>query len=170
MVMFAIITTVSCENNNSENNLSDYNFRSINGDRVDLSKYRGKYSLLSFSFTRCPSICPMINKELVKLKNQFQDDINIVSINVDPDNDSPESLKKYMKDNGFDWDVLVGDIKEVDKVVNVMLARPDKKISSPSDHLPNLYLMNKNFEYIDKFFPEPIDVGYLIDKLNSIDL
>ena len=112
----------------------------------------------------------MIHKELIKLRKEFNDEINIVSINVDPENDTPESLKKYMKDNDFDWDVLIGDTGEINKVMNVMLDRPNRKLTKPADHLTDLYLMNKNFDYIDKFFPDPVTVGRLIDTLNFLNL
>ena len=170
LLILAILSTISCESNVTENDLNIYKFKSLDGEVVDFSDYKGKYTLLSFSFTRCPSLCPMIHKELIKLREEFNDEINIVSINVDPENDTPESLKKYMADNNFDWDLLIGDVKEIEKVMNIMLERPDRKLSSPHSHLPNLYLMNKNFDYIDKYFPEPVEVGNLIDKLNSLDL
>ena len=170
LLIVAILSTVSCESSKSKTDLSSYNFMSLDGERVKFEDYKGKYTLLSFTFTRCPSLCPMIHKELIKLRNEFNDEINIVSINVDPANDTPESLKRYMTDNNFDWDLLIGDVKEIEKVMNIMLERPDRKLSSPHSHLPNLYLMNKNFDYIDKYFPEPVEVGNLIDKLNSLDL
>lgn len=170
ILIVIILSTVSCENNTEKNDLIVYNFKSLDGQKIDFANYKGKYSILSFSFTRCPSLCPMIHKELIKLRKEFNDEINIVSINVDPENDTPESLKKYMKDNNFDWDILIGDVNEIEKVMHIMLERPDRKLSSPHSHLPNLYLMNKNFDYIDKYFPESVEVGILIDKLNSLEL
>jgi len=161
-----IFSTTGCETPQK----ITYNFKSLNGEKVSFSEYKGKYSILTFTFTRCPSICPMIHKELVKIKDEFQSSVNIISINVDPENDSPKSIKRYMIDNGYDWDVLIGDVSNIEKVMNIMLEQPDSKLSSPDRHLPNLYLMNKDFEYIDKFFPEPLDVGNLIEKLNSFEL
>ena len=170
LLIVAILSTVSCENNTEKNDLIVYNFKSLDGEKIDFANYEGKYSILSFSFTRCPSLCPMIHKELIKLRKEFNDEINIVSINVDPENDTPESLKKYMKDNDFDWDVLIGDTGEINKVMNVMLDRPNRKLTKPADHLTDLYLMNKNFDYIEKFFPDPVTVGRLIDTLNFLNL
>ena len=170
LLIVAILSTVSCESSKSKTDLSSYNFMSLDGERVKFEDYKGKYTLLSFTFTRCPSLCPMIHKELIKLRNEFNDEINIVSINVDPENDTPESLKRYMDDKNFDWDVLIGDTGEINKVMNVMLDRPNRKLTKPADHLPDLHLMNKNFDYIEKFFPDPVTVGRLIDTLNFLNL
>ena len=173
LVLFGLILTFTgCESKKSATKGSDifYNFQNLDGKKVNFKDYKGKYSVLTFTFTSCPSICPMIHKELIKIRDNYKNQVNIISINVDPDNDSPESIKKYMKDNGFDWDVLIGDVENIEKVMNVMLDQPNRKLSSPALHLPNLYLMNKDFEYIDKFFPESVEVGNLIAKLDSFEL
>ena len=173
LVIFGLIFILTgCESKKKPTKQSDvsYNFQNLDSKKVDFKDYKGKYSILTFTFTSCPSICPMIHKELLKIRDNYKNQVNIVSINVDPGNDSPESIKKYMKDNRFDWDVLIGDVKNIEKVMNVMLDQPNRKLSSPASHLPNLYLMNKDFEYIDKFFPEPVEVNNLITKLNSFEL
>ena len=166
-IIFSLMFNTGCEGVKKD---VSYNFKNLDEQKVSFDQYKGKYSILSFTFTRCAGICPMIHAELLKIQNKYKDKINIVSINVDPDNDSPESLKKYMKDNGFDWDILIGDIEDIDKVVSFMLDRPDKKLTEPAEHLPNLFLMDKNFDYIDNFFPEPIESNRLMEKLDSFEL
>ena len=167
LLIFGLMFNAGCENKKSE---VSYHFKSLDGDEVKFDKYKGKYSILSFSFTGCQSICPMINRELVKLREKYKNQINIVSINVDPENDSPESLKKYMSDQGFDWDILIGDVENIEKVMNNMLDKPDRKLGKPSEHLSELHLMDKDFIYIDNFFPDPTTVGRLIKRLDSLDL
>ena len=166
-VMFGLIFYTGCE---SKKNVVSYDFKDLDGKKVNFKEYTGKYSILTFTFTSCPSTCPMIHKELIKIKNKYNDKINIVSINVDPENDSPESIKKYMETSGFDWDVLIGDVNNIEKVMNIMLDRPNKKLTKPADHLTFLYLMNKDFEYIDKFYPEPTETNRLIETLDSLGL
>ena len=174
LVIIGLIFTFTGSSNSEQSRSASaeisYDFKSLDGEKVEFADYRGRYSILTFTFTRCPSICPMIHKELVKIKDEFQNSVNIISINVDPENDSPESIQRYMIDNGYDWDVLIGDVSNIEQVMNIMLEQPNRKLSSPDLHLPNLYLMNKDFEYIDKFFPEPVEVGNLIEKLNSFEL
>ena len=66
-------------------NNADYSFYSISGDLVDFDDYKGKYSVLTFTFTRCPSICPAINLDLAKLRYKYGDNINILTISFNED-------------------------------------------------------------------------------------
>tara|TARA_A100001011_G_scaffold399620_1_gene509156 strand:- start:1883 stop:2221 length:339 start_codon:yes stop_codon:yes gene_type:complete len=109
----------------------------------------------------------MINLELAKLSYKFKDNINIVSINVDPDYDTDELLLNYMSSNQYDWDVLKGEVSEIERLMKNKLYS-NRKLSSPADHLPNLYLMDKNFNYINKYFPEGSETDQLINKLYSL--
>ena len=62
--------------------------------------FRGKVYLAEFFFTRCPTICPIMNKNMKILDDRFGDrqDFGIASFSIDPDNDKPHILKKYAED------------------------------------------------------------------------
>ena len=109
----------------------------------------------------------MINKELNKLSLIYGDKINIVTINVDPDNDTAENINRFMNVKDYSWDVLLGNKVEIEKVMKNMLYS-DRKLEMPGYHLPNLHLMNKNFDYIEGFFPVVEDVNDLIAKLDNL--
>ncbi|MGB1050974.1 MAG: SCO family protein [Chitinophagales bacterium] len=71
-------------------------------------------SIVTFFFTRCPSICPTVSGNLLKVQNQLSDkgDFQILSISVDPKRDSVTRLLEYSKDyNALPgrWDFLTGD-------------------------------------------------------------
>tara|TARA_Y100001970_G_C14136591_1_gene804604 strand:- start:500 stop:1033 length:534 start_codon:yes stop_codon:yes gene_type:complete len=165
VVSVVIITLIFIESNNSDS--LTYSFYDLNGELVDFNEYKGKYSILTFTFTRCPSICPMINYELNKLRFKYQDNINIISINVDPNNDTPENIRNFISLNQYEWDHITGDISESEKVMKNMLYS-DRSLENPMDHLPNLHLMNADFEYIEDFFPVEEDVKELMIKLDSL--
>jgi cytochrome oxidase Cu insertion factor (SCO1/SenC/PrrC family) len=60
---------------------------------------RGKLVVINFMFTSCESLCPRTTGNLVKVQNLLGDrlgrDVHMISISVDPANDTPASLKKY---------------------------------------------------------------------------
>tara|TARA_Y100001960_G_C14473973_1_gene728339 strand:+ start:118 stop:663 length:546 start_codon:yes stop_codon:yes gene_type:complete len=145
----------------------EYDFYDLDGNSVKFDKYKEKYSILTFTFTSCPTICPMINIELNKLSKLYGDKINIVSINVDPQNDTPDNIVKFMKSYNYDWDILVGKRDEIEKVMKSML-HSDRKLEMPGYHLPNLHLMDKNFDYIQGFYPVFEDMNELIAKLDEL--
>ena len=169
LALFAILFTLDSEIPDKSNKIIE--LYDLDGERIDFQKYKGKYSVLVFTFTSCPSICPMTNNELVRLHERFGGQINLVAINVDPIKDKPEKIKEYMAANNYNWDVLVGDMNDVGKVISDILSYPDADdyIKGPAYHPPGLHLMNKDFKYMDKnFFPIPKDVDALILEINKL--
>ena len=57
-------------------------------------------SIVTFFFTRCPSICPTVSKNLFEVQRQLSDkgDFQILSISVDPKRDSVSRLLEYSND------------------------------------------------------------------------
>ena len=95
----------------------------LNQDSLYVSNidFIGKVFLVEFFFTKCPTICPIMNNNLKRLHDYFsnEDDFKIVSITVDPQNDSPQVLKKYSEnfvENSNKWNFLTG---EQDKIYNL---------------------------------------------------
>ena len=56
----------------------------------------GKVYVLEFFFTRCPDICIEMNQNMKSLDDKFAetDEFGIISITIDPKNDTPSILKK----------------------------------------------------------------------------
>lgn len=83
--------------------------------RRDLS---GAVWLVSFFFTSCPHVCPQINGKLAKLNRKFASNpvVKLLSISVDPENDTPARLHEYAKKFGAEpakWVFAYGDMKQV---------------------------------------------------------
>jgi protein SCO1/2 len=72
---------------------------SQDGKPVSLAGLRRKVVAVSFVFTGCSSICPLLTQKLVEVQDALGDDfgskIQFVSITLDPLNDTPEVLKNY---------------------------------------------------------------------------
>lgn len=60
---------------------------------------KGKVCVANFFFTRCPSICPPMRKELIKLADdlKYNDDFMIISHTIDMSHDTVEVLNSYWK-------------------------------------------------------------------------
>ena len=85
--------------------------------------YLGKVYVAEFFFTRCPSICPVMTKNLVGLQDEFKDEDNfgIASFSITPDFDTPEVLKKYAEKYGItnmDWHLMTGNKEKVYDLAN----------------------------------------------------
>jgi protein SCO1/2 len=88
------------------------------------AELKGQVYIASFFFTRCPSICPKLMHDVLKLQDGFDsrgiEGIRLVSITVDPENDTPPVLKQYgqlLKANPARWTFLTGPTDEVESLV-----------------------------------------------------
>ena len=85
--------------------------------------FKGKVYLAEFFFTRCPTICPTMNKNMKVLDARFGDrqDFGIASFTIDPDNDKPHVLKQYSEDYGIksqNWHFLTDKKSRVYELAN----------------------------------------------------
>ncbi len=83
----------------------------------------GKVYVVEFFFASCPTICPIMNKNLVEVQNEFLDEDNfgIASFTIDPEHDTPEVLRAYADRYGIvdmDWHLLNGSVDQVYELAN----------------------------------------------------
>jgi protein SCO1/2 len=93
-------------------------FSFVNQDSVEVShhNYLGKISVVDFFFSHCPSICPMLSAQMVRVQERVKKDglssaVMFLSHTVDPDRDSPARLKEYAELIGADlsnWNFVTG--------------------------------------------------------------
>lgn len=85
-----------------------------NNQKISNKEYEGKVYVLEFFFSTCPSICPIMNKNMIEIQNEFFGNPNFgqVSITINPENDTVEVLKNHAKNLGVtskNWNFLTGD-------------------------------------------------------------
>jgi len=60
---------------------------------------KGKTVAINFIFTTCTTICPPLTANFARVQKLMQErgekDLTLISVTVDPANDTPEKLKKY---------------------------------------------------------------------------
>ena len=100
-------------------------FLFLNQDSLLISSedFIGKVFVAEFFFTRCPSICIEMNKNMKILDDIYGDreDFGIASFTIDPEHDSPTTLKKYselIEVKSKNWHFLTGDKKDIYELSN----------------------------------------------------
>lgn len=77
----------------------DFTLHAADGP-VSLGNFRGKLVFLFFGYTRCPDICPtslaLLSQALHDLTAGEQEKVRAIMISVDPDQDTPASLREYV--------------------------------------------------------------------------
>ena len=84
-----------------------------NSDSISNSDLAGKVYVADFFFTTCPSICPIMTNNLVKVQRAFKgvENFALVSHTVNPDFDREDILKEYaakMHADTTNWHFLTG--------------------------------------------------------------
>lgn len=100
------------------------NFNLINqhGQPIGLSDLEGKIWVADFIFTHCPTICPEMTQEMVKLQAEFDaEPVYFVSFTVDPERDTPDVLTRYAVQYEADqerWYFLTGEKDRIYQLAN----------------------------------------------------
>jgi protein SCO1 len=104
------------------------NFRLTNqaGERFQMSGFAGKHVVLTFIFTRCPvpNFCPLMSENFRQLRAMLDatpggSDVQLLSITLDPEYDTPEMLRIYSARYTGDtsrWTFATGSAGEIDEL------------------------------------------------------
>ena len=96
----------------------NFNFINQNGETFSHNQLKNKITVLDFFFTNCPGPCPIMTYNMKSLYNDFSssDDVQFVSITVDPENDNIKVLKNYADINGINdqrWQLLTSELSKI---------------------------------------------------------
>ncbi|UOB18974.1 SCO family protein [Abyssalbus ytuae] len=102
---------------------ASFQFINQNNDTITNKDYEGKVYVVEFFFTTCPTICPIMNRNMINIQNHFENkpDFAIASFTINPENDTPEVLKEYAQKYGVtnpNWHMLTGDRDKIYKLAN----------------------------------------------------
>ena len=92
------------------------------GETFSSDSMKGKVWVASFFFTRCKTICPKLLGHLKSVQDGAEAEgieLNMVSITVDPDHDTPDRLAAKHKEvkAGDNWTFLTGSKEAITDVV-----------------------------------------------------
>lgn len=121
------------------------------GKTITNADYDGKVYVLEFFFSTCPTICPVMNKHMAEIQDAFFGNPNfgIASITINPENDTPEVLKKHAEDIGVkssNWHLLTGDKQYISDLSNKgfnLYAGENPKVSGGFEHSGLFALIDK---------------------------
>jgi len=100
-----------------------FEFTNQDGKLISNSFYKDKVYVVEFFFTTCPTICPKMNENMVKIQNKFygNNEFGIASFSINPTHDTPKILKEYAKSHGAilkNWNFLTGDQDKIYELAN----------------------------------------------------
>ena len=119
--------------------------------KVSNKTYLGKVYVVEFFFTTCPSICPVMNRNMIDIQNKFFGNPNfgIASISIDPEHDTSKVLKEHAKILGVkssNWHFLTGDKDSIFNIANKgfnLYAGENKNVNGGFEHSGLFALIDK---------------------------
>ncbi len=126
-------------------------FTYVNQDSIVISDeiLSGKAYVADFFFTSCPTICPKVKQQLIRLDNRFGEDerLHILSMSIDYRKDSVPILKRYYDKLGLKndrWHLVQLTKDQVEPVANEYfnIAFEDKSAPGGFDHSGRLILID----------------------------
>ncbi len=131
--------------------ISDFKLINQNGNVITQKDYEDKIYVADFFFTTCPTICPIMTKNMAQIQNSILDDTDVLllSHSVTPAIDSVAQLKKYANEKGVidsKWNLVTGDKKQI-----YQLARKSYlAVKTDGDGGPYDMIHTENFILVDK--------------------
>ena len=120
-----VSTNTFCEfEEGVQHTIPDFSLINQNKAAINQAMLEDKLTVVSFFFTSCPTICPTMNSEMLRVQERLGrhgDHLQILSISVDPEYDTPEVLSTYGEALGADhqfWTMATGNREAI-----YMLAR-----------------------------------------------
>lgn len=101
----------------------NFEFTNQDGNLISNAFYEDKVWVVEFFFTTCPTICPKMNANMVKIQDKYYAnlDFGLASFSINPKHDTPEILKAYAEAHGAtlkNWQFLTGDQEVIYQLAN----------------------------------------------------
>ena len=99
--------------------IAAFSFTNQEGKTITNESLHGKVYVADFFFTTCPTICPIMKTQMLRVYERFKDEprFQILSHTLDPVHDTPELLKDYASKIGVEddktWHFLSGDQEKI---------------------------------------------------------
>ena len=139
-------------NEGKKRKVPDFSFLDQDSVLVTNKDYLGKVYVVEFFFTTCPTICPVMTKNLVEIEKTFtgNQDFGVASFTINPRYDTPSVLKKYAVKYDIadkDWHLMTGDRDKIYELAQqgfYIYASEDADAPGGFEHSGMFALVDKN--------------------------
>jgi protein SCO1 len=111
--------------------------RNYLGQPVNLDSYRGKAVLVTFLYTNCPDVCPLITSNLRVAQNlmgpKVADKVQIIAVSVDPKGDTKKAVASFLARHEMTgrMQYLVGSAHELAQVWKAWGVGSERDVKQP---------------------------------------
>lgn len=164
-----LLLLLGCSNNNKKVNLPilgpyekvksqkqfhpvpDFQLYNQYGDTITAQTFKNSVRVVDFFFISCPSICPKIQSEMLRIRKAFANSSNLqlISHTIDTKRDTIERLAKYATNLGIEkedqWHFLTGSKDDIFGLADDYFSVVIEDSSAPGgfDHSGRIVLVDK---------------------------
>jgi protein SCO1/2 len=102
-----------------ESTAADFALRDQNGSVIRLSAQRGKLVYLTFLYTNCPDVCPLVASNLGGMLRRLppaeRSEVRVIAVSVDPAHDTRAAVRRFVAEHGLppQFHYLIGTYDEL---------------------------------------------------------
>lgn len=131
--------------------IPDFQFVNQDSQLVTNATFAGKAYVVDFFFIHCPTICPKVKANGLRVYNKFKDEdrLLMLSHSIDTRNDTVAALKRHAEKIGIEskkWHLVTGDHDAIYAIADnyFSVAKEDPSAPGGFDHSGRLILVDKN--------------------------
>jgi protein SCO1 len=82
----------------------NFTLHDYTGKTVSLASVRGHWAIVTFLYTHCPDVCPVIAGKLnaaLRTRTGKKAGLRVLAVSVDPRRDTPAAVAKYVKERSL---------------------------------------------------------------------
>lgn len=127
-----------------------------NGEKFQLSGFRGSKVIIGMIYTSCPHACPMTISKVKEIERAIKKHVNykVILASFDVKNDKPENLKKQVESRKLDqkvWKLLSAKTDEQARELALVLGISYKELEDGGfSHSNAITLLNENGEVVSR--------------------
>ncbi|MFC6098964.1 SCO family protein [Olivibacter domesticus] len=160
MALACMLMLASCNNKeraalpiygDKSHRIADFRFQDQDGNWITNNTFKDKIYVADFFFTTCPTICPIMSKNMLLVTEHFKGNpaVGIISHSIDPKHDSIPVLKKYAEKLGADtslWHFVNGTAKDV----YALAEKSYFSAAAAEEEAPGGYIHSGGFVLVDQ--------------------
>ncbi|HVU08258.1 MAG TPA: SCO family protein [Verrucomicrobiae bacterium] len=132
--------------------LVNFSLTDRSGKTVTRGDVAGEFLVVDFLFTSCSLTCPVVNKQMAEIQQLTtnQPDVKLVSLTVDPRDDTPDVLAKYGERFGADtnrWLLLTGEKTQLYNLIGTSFLAAD--LDDPFTYMPGNFSHTERIAIVD---------------------
>lgn len=156
--------------------IPDFRFVNQDSQAVTNETFAGKAYVVDFFFTSCPTICPKVKKEMLRVYDRFEgeEDLRFLSHTIDVKRDTVGRLRSYAENLGVSsdrWHFVTGDKDQIYEIADdyFSIVLEDSTVAGGFDHSGRLILIDEN-RHIRAFCngTEPEEVDHFMEDIERL--